>query len=414
MQRRAAELPGPKYNPVGASKGKVLVDGKNRVGGKFSKANPLSEFDIMRLRAKDIPAPCDDQPTGGFSTLHNTGGTISKSDPLSEFDVLRLRAKDIPAPGASQPDGGFSTLHTSGGQISKANPLSEFDIMRLRAKDIPAPCDDQPIGGFSTLHSSGGVMSKAKPLSEFDIMRLRAKDIPAPCDDQPDFGFSTLHNSGGIISKSKPLSEFDILRLRAKDIPAPGYNVQIRTELGGTTHNAGMRAQQELYRKRIAKQSIAIDRKQRAKLALESLGTPMGQSELARALSEHQPADKGTAVAQLRAATLPSNDTIETALSSATSGAPRQQRRGSATRRKSFEAEDVMPTLELARFSMRDELVDNNSNDSGIGGAVDSSDNAEAHSGPQRPTRKRRPSRTGEDFVMQMEQTRTLGEIKDE
>ena len=77
-------------------------------------------------------------------------------------------------------------------------------------------------------------------------------------------------------------------------------------------------------------------------------------------------------------------------------------------------AEDVMPTLELVRFSMRDELVDNNSNDSGIGGAVDSSDNAEAHSGPQRPTRKRRPSRTGEDFVMQMEQTRTLGEIKDE
>ena len=59
-----------------------------------------------------------------------------------------------------------------------------------------------------------------------------------------------------------------------------------------------------------------------------------------------------------------------------------------------------MPTLELVRFSMRDELVDNNSHDSGIGGAADSSDNTEVHSGPsltatQRRTQKRRPSRTG-------------------
>ena len=53
--------------------------------------------------------------------------------------MIALRAKDMPAPGQNQPKGGFSSLATSGGGISTTSGKSALEWEEIRARQIPGP-----------------------------------------------------------------------------------------------------------------------------------------------------------------------------------------------------------------------------------------------------------------------------------
>ena len=153
---------------------------------------------------------------------------------------------------------------------------------------------------------------------------------------------------------------------------------------------------------------------------------PLLARRLVRSLSEQHPTDKAGAVDSLRATPLPSDDAIARAAPATPSvggdglspGSETTRRASVGQRRKSFEAEDMMSKAEHARDSLRVQTCDEFAEarnacvaTGDVAPAAATADTQLAASPPVTRFRKRRGSKTAEDFVMAQEQLRTLSGV---
>ena len=164
-------------------------------------------------RAAELPAPGENQPKHGFSTLRAHGGGISKTSGKNFLEQHLYEKRHTPE--LNQPDGGFSSFgSTSGGAFNTSKSKTHIEWIEYHAAKLPGPMDTQPKhGAFATsiaatssssATGSKGVFSTAMPPTDVELAMRRAAELPAPGESQPKGGYSSLKSSGGTISEAKP------------------------------------------------------------------------------------------------------------------------------------------------------------------------------------------------------------------
>ena len=216
VQHYARQCPGPGAYEV--QKAAELMFGPR--GGRFSKAEPLSDVDRAVLDAASKPGPGEYRIKGGAELV--PGGKFSGAKPKSETErQIEMKAKE-PGPGEyghiNLDSRGHKLLGEGGGGFSKSSPPTNVDIIMKRAAMTPGPGAYRMKSAAELL--PGGRFSKAEPLSDVDRAVLDAASKPGPGEYRIKGGAELV--PGGKFSGAKPKSETERqIEMKAKE-PGPG------------------------------------------------------------------------------------------------------------------------------------------------------------------------------------------------